>query len=115
MAKETKKTTIHSACEEYVVEELKQAKKENESLTRANFDLTRQVIEEHTKFLSLLDLVKTAFSGKKECWVEHHDNIVSVYVLNRYLGLYLENQVENEEDRQLNAIAKLIETAQKGE
>jgi len=116
MENKTKKVaTIRSACEEYVVEELKQAKKLNDNLTRANFDLANKVDKEHTKWLLLLDLIKTALNSERESYVEHNDNLVSVYVCERYIGLYLENQTENKEDEQLNALAKLIEIAQKGE
>jgi len=112
-AKTTKKTTpLISACEEYVVEELKKAQ---QTIAELQFKLSqRDFIVEHLEQLGkkqaiMFGYLLLAFSKEAGSRVEISDNLVSVYVLDHYLGLFDKNNVKDEKDKRLYAIWKIIE------
>lgn len=93
MAKETtKKTTkVASACKQYVVEELKQAKEILESLKREN-ELLKKVVKDLNRLIELgtkdfeLRLEIGDYTGKEQ---------VCVYWNNDYLGLSSLDDLKN--------------------
>lgn len=109
-AKATKKTTsLISACEEYVVEELKKAQQTiaELQLKLSQSDFTVEQLEK--KQAIMFGYLLLAFSKEAGSRVEISDNLVSVYVLDRYLGLFDKNNVKDEKDTRLYAIWKIIE------
>ena len=113
MEKETKKTTHNaSACEQYVMEELKQAKEEikvlNHNLELAKQEL-RDVYDKHNSFVSLLLAV---FSRDDSYVEEDNEGLASVYVLGHYIGLYNINE-PYKADQRIVALAKLINRAKR--
>ena len=110
MAKETKQTTpLISACEEYVVEELKKAQKTIAELTLklSQKDFTLEQLEKnHAVMLGYLLL---AFSKESGSYVEINEYLVSVYVLGHYIGLFNKERLETDKDRRLYALWKIIE------
>lgn len=109
-AKATKKTTpLISACEEYVVEQLKEAQKTIAELTLklSQNDFTIDQLEK--KQAVMFGYLLLAFSKSAGSRVEISDNLVSVYVLDRYLGLFDKENVKDEKDTRLYAIWKIIE------
>lgn len=107
MAKETTKTTtpLQSACEQYVVDELKQTKQE--LLKKDNVIKELQSINEvlSKKHNSLLDLLKGALSTGR---IEETENYTYVYFGEyNFVGLFDTNE-PSEEDKWLVLLAELI-------
>lgn len=112
MAKETtKKTTkVASACEQYVVEELKKTKQELENAR--NVIKTLQDINQLSmkNYDILLEMVKKAFCNSK---VEK-ENYTMVYVNDSFVGLY-DNENVCEKDKDLVALTELIRFVRRNE
>lgn len=109
MAKETTKTTVRSACEEYVVEELKQAKKENEQLKEVVKTLKNVNEIENEYHDNLMELVKKALKNAK---VKDQNGFRCVYVNDMFVGLYYKDKI-TKEDEPYVALAKLIEKVER--
>ena len=113
MAKETKQTTpLISACEEYVVEELKKAQK---TIAELSLKLSQKDFDfEHlqTKHLTMFAYLLLAFSKASGSYVEINDYLVSVYVLGHYIGLFNKDKLEDDKDRRLYANWQIIEKVQ---
>lgn len=110
MAKETTKTTVRSACEEYVVKELEQAKKDVQTLKDKIAEqeyLNKKLDAKHKELLTLL---LEALSGAKVEEEELSSSLVinRIYINGSYVGLYDKNRIESGEEP-LVALAKLIE------
>lgn len=108
--KATKKTTpLISACEEYVVEQLKEAQKTiaelQFKLSQKDFTIDKLEKKEAVMFGYLL-LVFSKESGSR---VQISNNLVSVYVMDHYIGLFEKDNVKDEKDTRLYAIWKIIE------
>ena len=115
MAQKTKQKTtpkqiiIRNACEEYVVETLKEtlikmAELQFE-LSHSDFNIEELKKEKATMFGYLL-LVFSKSAGSR---VEINGNLVSVYVLNNYMGLFNQNNIETDKDKRLYAVWQIIE------
>lgn len=104
-----KQTIIRSACEEYVVEALKEAKKIivelQIKLSQSDFTID-QLEKKHAVMLGYLLLV---FSKSAGSYVKVSDNLVSVYVLNNYIGIFNQNNIETDKDKRLYAVWQIIE------
>ena len=113
MAKEkTNETTNRSACEEYVVEQLKKTQKENQVLEH-NLELSKQELRElYERHNLLVGMILAAFSRDDSYVEEDDDGLASVYVLGHYIGLYDINRPK-EIDNKLMALASLINKAKR--
>ena len=113
MEKETKKTTqCACACEQYVVEELKQAKEENKVLNH-NFELAKQELRDvYDRYNSFVSLLIAAFAKDDSYVEEDNEGLASIYVLGHYIGLYDINNLEKANPR-LVALANLINRAKR--
>lgn len=98
MAKETTKKNTISACEIYVLEELKQAKKELEEIKVAFSDLER-------KHISLLKLIERATKGF-EIKSDENKEYDFVYFNNSYM--FVLDKDLTKEDKKVQALISLI-------
>ena len=112
MEKKTTKTTtpVASACEQYVVEELKQTKQELKTL-----DFNYQELK--SKYIHLWEKLVLTLADKesREEPSRISDDVISVYVLGGYVGCYSKWGIEqhSEDDLKMKALADLIELVQR--
>ena len=113
MEKETKKTTHNaSACEQYVVEELKQAKEEIKVLYH-NLELKKEEYKVlNDKHDLLVSFLLGVFAQDDSYVEEDNEGLASIYVLGHYIGLYDINNLEKANPR-LVALANLINRAKR--
>lgn len=111
--KQTKDTHTVSACEQYVVEELKQAKKEIEQLEKDFRNLQRFRELENKEHDRFVELVKKALLNAEVKEMEQpFGTLVSIYINDNFLTLYNRQHIEKKEES-LVALVSLIKLVQR--
>ena len=111
MAEETKQNQpVVSACEQYVVDELKQAKKEiaelKEEVQRLDF-ISKLV---HSRYDDIVCLVKNALKGHSE--IEETDYFYNLYIAGKYIGIVgKDTEQRNDKEKELAYLMELISLA----